>query len=164
MSPTLILDLDNTIIDSEALASYRTARNWRACRSNAHKTTCFPSVREMVSGVQAAGIQVGVVTRSPSTYAEAMLHHHGIGYDALVAYHDTTHQKPHPEPVLLCLRRLEATVSGSLGVGDDPTDAQAYRAAGLKAWGAGWSPYLLKDGDWDLVVDDPEDVLRFFLD
>lgn len=135
MARALILDLDNTLIDTEPLAALRKAKHWSSCRANAHRTTCFPFVQDVIREVRASGVLVGIVTRSPSNYAEHILHHHGIGYDTLVAYHDVSRQKPHPESVELCLGRLNARANSSLGVGDDPGDAQAYRAAHLLAWG-----------------------------
>lgn len=162
MAPALIVDLDNTLIDSEPLAALRRARKWPACRANAHMTSCFPDIQDVIAQVRTSGIPVGVVTRSPSQYAAHLLNHHGIGYDELVAYHDVSRQKPHPESVELCLARLDARASSSLGVGDDPGDAQAYRAADLLAWGAGWSPHLKDDGTWDLIAEDPRMILGHF--
>jgi HAD superfamily hydrolase (TIGR01549 family) len=161
MARALIVDLDNTLIDSEPLADLRKGRDWSACRRNAHRTTCFPEIQEVIAHVRAAGIPVGVVTRSPSQYAAHLLSHHGIGYDALVAYHDVRRQKPDPESVMLCLSKLRASPSVSLGIGDDPGDAEAYRSAGMLAWGAGWSPHLVDSGSWDLIAAAPSEILVF---
>lgn len=161
MARALIVDLDNTLIDSEPLADLRRARKWPACRTNAHRTRCFPEIQEVITHVRACGIPVGVVTRSPSQYASHLLKHHAIGYDALVAYHDVSRQKPHPESVLLCLSKLQASPSVSLGVGDDSGDAQAYQSAGMVAWGAGWSPYLVVGGSWDWIAKAPSEILAF---
>lgn len=162
MSRALILDLDDTVVDTNVLASFRTARKWAACKSNLHRTVCFPDMREVIERVRAAQIKVGFVTRSPSNYAGSVLSHHSLPHDALVAYHDVSQQKPHPESVRLCLSRLEASAAKSLGIGDALVDAQAYRAAGLLAWGAGWSPYLQADAPWDYVAAQPALVLKHF--
>ena len=159
---SLILDLDNTIIDSEVLAPLRAARNWSDCRRGAHKTLCFPNISVAISAIRRIGIRVGIVTSSPSNYAAHMLNHHQIGHDALVAYHDVSRRKPDAEAIYLCLQRLSADASGCTGVGDQVIDAIAYKAAGIRSWGAGWSPYLVRDAAWDYVANDPMDLLREF--
>jgi phosphoglycolate phosphatase-like HAD superfamily hydrolase len=97
-----------------------------------------------------------------SFYAEKLLAHHDIPYDCLIAYHDCSPRKPHPDPVLLCLKRLSAMADGSVGIGDSSHDADAYNAAGLTAWGAGWSAALDRDARWSHIAERPVEVMAFF--
>jgi len=50
-----------------------------------------------------------------------------IGGDTLV------HKKPHPEPLLHCLRHFQVSAAQALMVGDSRNDVDAARAAGIKS-------------------------------
>ncbi|MCZ4107923.1 HAD-IA family hydrolase [Brevundimonas diminuta] len=162
MKTAIILDLDNTLIDSQVLAPLRQSKRWPECRANASKTLCFPDIQLTVSILRAHGIPTGIVTSSPSVYAAHMLQHHGIGYDKLIAYHDVGRRKPHPEAIYKCLEALKADASACIGVGDQIIDVQAYKAGGLTAWGAGWSPHLETLEGWDRVAASPVELLAEF--
>lgn len=58
----------------------------------------------------------------------APLHGH---FGAIVSYGDTEQHKPHPEPVLLALRKLGVSARETVFVGDGEVDSQAARAAGV---------------------------------
>lgn len=166
--PAVIFDLDDTLVDTSELLTLRKARRWSDCYRNLQKTHIYPGILEVIStlvdnGIPNNGIPIGIVTTSISDYAERVLKHHGIPYDALVAYHDCRgRQKPNPDPVLLCLNRLNCTPIGSLGIGDAANDAQAYVRAEITAWGAGWSSGLERNAEWDDIIETPMPIVSFF--
>jgi len=53
-------------------------------------------------------------------------------FSACVTVEDVTHHKPHPEPLLLAVKRLKLKPSECVYVGDSHTDVEAGRAAGMK--------------------------------
>src|SRR6266567_710468 len=101
-----ILDLDGTIVDSSCLDALRDRRRWKECVAGLHGTACFGDLQEVLLQLASKRVAIGIVTSSVSFYAEAMLKHHRIPYDALIAYHDARPHKPHPAPVMACLRKL----------------------------------------------------------
>lgn len=158
----LILDLDDTLIDTACLAALRDDRAWRECVNRVGETICFEGFGDALGHLRGQGVAIGIVTASVSFYASAVLSNHNIAYDALVAYHDCSPRKPHPAPINLCLRKLGCSAEEAVALGDADSDAKAYRAAGVVALGAGWSPSIHSEADWTAVLDDPMDLLAYF--
>ena len=160
--PTAIFDLDDTLANTVELFPLRKAGRWKQCVTQLSRTRIYPGLLETITTLRDSGIRVGIVTTSVSYYAEAILQHHDIPYDALVAYHDCPRRKPDPAPVRLCLEKLNCSTKGSLGIGDAATDAQAYVGAGIVAWGAGWSTHFEREAEWAQILKTPEPILSFF--
>ncbi len=113
-------------------------RHWL---SDAHRSARFPGAAEAVESLHALGVRQGLVTsrtvlecEGDAALAPVMPH-----IDARVCVEDTRRHKPDPEPILLCLKRLNLRPEEALYVGDSPTDAKAAHAAGvdfaLAQWG-----------------------------
>jgi HAD superfamily hydrolase (TIGR01509 family) len=74
-------------------------------------------------------------------------------FDAVIGLEDVEHPKPDPEGLLKAVRRIGASPSDAVYVGDSDVDVEAGRRAGMTAWRAGWAapphnaaapgPYLL---------------------
>jgi HAD superfamily hydrolase (TIGR01549 family) len=160
--PGLIIDLDDTIADTSALSTLRQNRRWKECVGRMSDTISFRGVKQAIDAIRESGIPVGIVTASVSFYAEKVLRHHLIEYDRLIAYHDCAPRKPHPAPIIKCLELMGCSTVGSLGVGDSSADAEAYKAAGITSFGAGWSSFLVQDAPWDRIAREPAELLQFF--
>ncbi|WP_417733498.1 HAD family hydrolase [Roseovarius sp.] len=148
----IILDLDDTLVDTSMLAGLRRQRRWRDVFRRINETVAYEGIVDLVNAARKNGLAVGVVTRSVSNYANAVLDNHGISYDALVAYHDCRNQKPSPDPVNLCLKKLGLGPDAALGLGDSEDDCLAYLAAEIPALGAGWSNELAGSAPWTRIV------------
>lgn len=118
----------------------------------------FDGIPKLLSALADRGIQVAIVTTSVSFYAEAVIGHHGIRSDVLVAFHDGP-RKPRPDGVLSALAKLKIPVSEAIGVGDHVNDCTAYRAAQIHAVGAGWSP-VFQPSEWHTIADTPIAIQR----
>jgi pyrophosphatase PpaX len=103
--------------------------------------TAFPHVAEVLERLKRAGLKIGVVTTKLQMTAMRGMKLAGIdGFmDAVVAFDDVTHPKPHPEPVLKALERLSVRPEETLMVGDSPVDMQSAAAAGAVPVGVAWS-------------------------
>lgn len=84
-------------------------------------------------------------------------------FDVTIGAEDTARHKPHPEPLLAALDRLDADAGGAVYVGDSPFDVQAAKAAGIASvavtWGRIHSRERLERERPDAVVDDMEQLL-----
>jgi pyrophosphatase PpaX len=84
-------------------------------------------------------------------------------FDVVVGAEDTERHKPHPEPILAALARLDARPGETAYVGDSPFDVQAAQAAGVTAvavtWGGFHSRERLEQEEPDEIVDTPEELL-----
>jgi len=127
----------------------------------------FPNMEACLKRFKASGIALGIVTSKNSIGLARGLRALGLGeyFSALLSTDDTELHKPHPEPVLLALERLEADPARTLFVGDSLHDLEAGRAAGVKTGAALWGPFgreKLAPGKPDYWLDKPEQMLPLF--
>jgi pyrophosphatase PpaX len=106
------------------------------------KTRAFPGAVEVVRALAEAGHPIGVVTAKIESGALRTLRHTGllpfVIPAAIIGADSCANAKPHPEPVLLALARLDRRPEEALLLGDSPHDLAAARAAGAVAVGATW--------------------------
>jgi phosphoglycolate phosphatase-like HAD superfamily hydrolase len=96
----------------------------------------FPGVPRLFALLTGQGIPLGVVTSTQRSHLERKmrpLERAGLreALAAVVAIEDAPRQKPAPDPLLLCTRKLAVDPARCLFVGDARTDLQAGRAAGM---------------------------------
>ena len=121
----------------------------------------FPGVEESLSRLRSAGIKVAVVTSKRRVSVEMALEiFPGLRnvVDRFVTMEDTTHHKPHPEPLLRALELLGSIPKERAAyVGDSPFDVEAAKAAELTSvavsWGAFSEDALRASGADHLVPD-----------
>jgi len=128
----VILDLDGTVVASASIADERLQGTWRTHPEETFaRTRLSPGVREFLAQLLHLGIGHGVVTRSRRDYAEALLAFHELGeLPVLVAYGETAHGKPHPEPIRVAAKSLGVSAFRCICVGDEVADRWAALAAG----------------------------------
>jgi pyrophosphatase PpaX len=123
------------------------------------KTRAFPGALEVVRAL-AADHPIGVVTAKNETGALRTLRHTGlfpfVNPGAIIGADSCANAKPHPEPVLLALSRLDRRPDEALLLGDSAHDLAAARAAGALAVGATWgaSPREALSATADRILDD----------
>lgn len=78
-------------------------------------------------------------------------------FDAVVGADETERHKPHPDPILLALERLEATQEETAYVGDSPFDVQAAKAAGVQAVAVTWGGI---HGEERLAAEEPDALVH----
>jgi HAD superfamily hydrolase (TIGR01509 family) len=75
-------------------------------------------------------------------------------FGVIVGYEDTSLHKPHPEPILAAMRRLDIRPREAMYVGDSPSDIVAARRCGVMAVGFRFNP-----PDADAVVGNLAELL-----
>ena len=164
MRAAFLFDLDGTLVNTEALAVARQNRDFKGAVRRVKETNLYPGIMETLTAIRKQGAKIAVVTTSVSFYAEAVLKHHRLPYDTLVAYHDARPTKPAPGCYLLAMNRLGVSPAESIGIGDDEKDAIALRAAGVESIGAAWNPLYHAYATWDALAQQPGDVLALATD
>jgi pyrophosphatase PpaX len=105
----------------------------------------FPGVEESLSRLRSAGIKVAVVTSKRRVSVEMALEiFPGLRnvVDRFVTMEDTTHHKPHPEPLLRGLELLGSIPKERAAyVGDSPFDVEAAKAAELTSVAVSWGAF-----------------------
>jgi pyrophosphatase PpaX len=125
----------------------------------------FPGVEDLLGDLSSQGRKLGIVTakrRRTVDLAFAVLPIERF-FDVVVTSGDTQRHKPHPDPVLLALERLNANGARAAFVGDSPFDIGAGKAAGTFTVGVSWGGLhpeeRLVEAGADVVVHKPEDLL-----
>jgi pyrophosphatase PpaX len=121
----------------------------------------FPGVEESLDRLGSAGIKVAVVTSKRRVSVEMALEiFPGLRnvVDRFVTLEDTTHHKPHPEPLLRALKLLGSIPKERAAyVGDSPFDVEAAKAAGLTSVAVSWGAFsedALRAAEPDHLVPD----------
>ncbi len=97
------------------------------------KTVLLPKAKEAVA-LASRYARLGVVTTKTGKYSQELLEHLELmGYfDVLIGRQDVTHPKPHPEPILKALSKLESSALDKCWmIGDTCMDMEAASAAGI---------------------------------
>jgi pyrophosphatase PpaX len=100
----------------------------------------YDGLLELCASLRADGASLGVVTSKSLLVTEMAFAQLAFAplLDVVVTADQTTLHKPHPEPILEALRRLDREAAGACFVGDSPFDLQAGRAAGVDPIGVTW--------------------------
>ncbi len=101
----------------------------------------FPYVAETMSHLHDNGIRMGVVTTKIRLTSELGLKHCDLDrfIETIVSLDDVIHAKPHPEPIITALRRMDVKASEVVMVGDSAGDLIAAHRAGVQSVAVGWS-------------------------
>lgn len=143
---------------------YDTYRVFNHARHDEYIRT-YPGIDELLAELKSRGAKLAVVTsKSRSTMEMAFrsipIDHY---FDTLIATDDTDNHKPHPQPLLLAMRRLDLTPEECVYIGDSPFDIQAGQAAGMAtaavAWGM-FAPVRLKELEPDFYFEKPDGILE----
>jgi phosphoglycolate phosphatase-like HAD superfamily hydrolase len=176
-----LFDLDETLVRTDDLEEVRLA-----CKNNAERKTvaavkqALPHRRdrhiydgELLEKIREKHpeMKLGVFTRSPRSYAEAVLDwaYPGFEWDILVAYEDVRARKPHGDGIDLAMKKFGIDEFEEVVlVGDNDIDIRAAYNCGCVAVldKSAW-PYRNRTEHWralslvpDAIIDSPSDVLR----
>lgn len=96
-------------------------------------TRRFDGALAVMDRLTRAGWVHGICTNKPRAIATVILETLGFTerIAAVVGGDSTSHAKPHPAPLLSCLRQLGVSRDHALMIGDSAIDVRAARAAGL---------------------------------
>lgn len=123
----------------ELVASYREFNH----REHDRMLTLYDGISPLLDRLQRSGVKLGLVT-SKSRYTTQMAFDlTGIEsyFGATVCADESPGNKPSPDPILLCLERLQVSPNDAAYVGDSPSDIQAAHAAGVDAIGVTWGVF-----------------------
>jgi HAD superfamily hydrolase (TIGR01549 family) len=165
----VLLDLDQTLVLTDAIEPLRRRRLWFKVYNSFDQTAVPPGTARFLSKAGELA-KLGVVTTSQRTYAESLLAYHRLQLPVLVAFHDVTQRKPHPEPILKAAARLDLDPAQCIHVGDQLSDIEATIRAGASAIALSWDGALDESSvrrqgaafcsDWDEVLENISAILR----
>ena len=126
-------------------------------------TALYPGVAAALETLQRRGTRLMVVTNKPREFTDLILDGLGIGafMAAVVGGGDCPGLKPDPAPLLLALERGGGTVDGAWIAGDNFTDLEAGRRAGIRRCFCRYGFGDPGQETWDLAVDAFSELAAF---
>lgn len=96
-------------------------------------TRPFEGVREMLNGLQGAGVRLAVITNKPQGPAAKILTDLGLAhpFGAIIGGDSMAEKKPSAEPYRMACRQLGVRLDETVYVGDSETDAATAANAGV---------------------------------
>lgn len=144
----IIFDLDLTLIASEKADALRRERKWPQVYAMIPELRPYKNIDLLFNSLDEWGVKKAIVTSSPRPYCEKIVRQWGWKFDTEVCFHDTSQRKPHPEPMLTALARLQLKPEEVISIGDTPGDIESSRGAGIRAvaalWGSQDHPAILQ--------------------
>jgi HAD superfamily hydrolase (TIGR01549 family) len=132
---------------------------------NAYEPGAIPyeGIEAVLQKIQNAGIRQAVVSSKMKGQYQIDMVENGLDVymETAILVEDTTHHKPHPEPILKCLERMGLLPEDVIYIGDAPTDLLAAQNAGVDFGFAQWGSIQASDmSKAQYCFEKPEDVLR----
>ncbi len=123
----------------------------------------YPGVRSTLELLKKNGIKIAIVTSKFLESANPSVEHFNLNpyFDVFISLDQVKHPKPDPEPVLLALKKLNST-DKAIMIGDNPSDIQAGKNAGILTAGVAWSikgKRVLLDEHPDYLLENMHDIL-----
>lgn len=134
----LIVDLDQTLIDSRIAEPYRNQRRWADVYELIPQLKPYSLITDLLQLLNDNSIKIAIVTTAPRPYCERIIHYNRWQIDVTVCYHDTRLRKPNPQPLLLAIQKLKVNRSECISAGDRDIDTVASRRAGITSIGCLW--------------------------
>lgn len=97
---------------------------------NGRQSVLYPKVVETLIALRKQYPYMALITNKPEQFTQPLLDYHHLPKFDLVVCGDTLEKrKPHPEPILHCMRLLDCSANESVMVGDSVSDIKAAQAA-----------------------------------
>lgn len=106
----------------------------------------FPGTQDVLRGLDAAGVMMGVATGKGMRGLKVVLEKHGLaGHFVTLQTADGNPGKPHPEMLRRAMAETGAAADETLLVGDTVFDVEMARNAGVRAVGVSWGYHPVAD-------------------
>lgn len=129
-------------------------------------TKLYPGVIEGLETLKKAGWMLAVITNKPGVVARVILRHLHVEplLDDIIGGNDGFPLKPDPQPFFHLLEKYDAAPSLSWVLGDNHTDMDSARNAGMKSAFAAWGFGFLGHSVCDVRVDSFAQFTRLLLE
>ncbi len=163
----IIIDLDQTLLDTSSAEVFRKNRDWQAVYKQIPTFKPYPFINDLMALLIQKEISVCIVTSSPEPYCKRVLTHFDWNIGMTVCFHDTARRKPHPEPINRALEIMKEPPENVFSAGDQVNDIIASQEAGVKSiaclWGSDEAEQLMRSSP-DLVMKHSKELFEFVRD
>lgn len=98
MDDLVIFDLDDTLVITKSIETFRKNRKWGEIKYHLNETYILEQMKKWYNEFLKRNYKIVVVTSSPKKYAEQILNYHNLKFDLIIGYHDTKLHKPYCDP------------------------------------------------------------------
>ncbi|WP_342329894.1 HAD hydrolase-like protein [Pedobacter sp. FW305-3-2-15-E-R2A2] len=139
MTPSVIFDLDQTLVDTRHLAHLRKAGSWNQAYSEIKKLKSYDKIDDIFNSLSKNSIKIIIITMSPSSYCSRVIDHFGWNVAGKICYHDVKpNLKPHPEPFFKAVRDYQLDPERTISAGDNAIDIIASNRANIPSIACSW--------------------------
>ena len=135
----LIFDFDQVLVDTQALAYLRDSRRWTEYRSRLRDVTPCKGINVVLNDAHTAGHCLAIVTHSPGIVPIEFSQKENWPIEIIVGWHDYRVRKPNPRGIQLAMQRGTGVPENTYHIGDQASDTEAARRAGIHSIGAAWA-------------------------
>ncbi|MDN4608602.1 pyrophosphatase PpaX [Sporosarcina highlanderae] len=127
--------------------------------------TEFDGVTETLRQLKNNGMKMAIVSTKRNDMIRKGLELISIQnlFDTVIGLDDVQNAKPHPEPLLLAMERLNSTPEETLMIGDNSHDIEGGKNAGVRTAGVAWSikgEKFIRELEPDFVLQHISDLLE----
>ncbi|MFA7009879.1 MAG: HAD-IA family hydrolase [Bacilli bacterium] len=134
MTKGIILDFDQTIVDSSKIEYLRDLRAWSTINQNYHLITLQPGIYAFFDFLYHHQIKIAVVSNAPrKKYLEGLIKHFKLKIDVVIGFEDVSKRKPSSEPMIIALQLLQLKNTEVISIGDQVNDIKASNSAQIQA-------------------------------
>ncbi|WP_432360584.1 pyrophosphatase PpaX [Sporosarcina sp. UB5] len=162
LGPTLKETFDRIDLtkSEQLIAEYRA---WNLANHDALASE-FDGVSDTLQQLKNAGFKMAIVSTKRNNMIMKGLELLSAGnlFDTIVGLDDVQNAKPHPEPLLLAMERLNATPEETMMIGDNIHDILGGKNAGVRTAGVAWSvkgEQFIREQEPDFVLHHISDLL-----
>lgn len=123
----------------------------------------FKGIKDVIKTLSESPIRAGIVTSKTKQEMIDGFEPFGLSsfFQHTICADDTEKHKPHPEPLLACLGKLNANKNESIYIGDSIYDMQCANGAGVKFALALWGSKKTEGFESaDYILKEPKDILK----
>ncbi len=119
------------------------------------RTHLYPGVREGLYLLHGHGWKIAITSNKPNEKCEEILRHFKFDqlFDIILGGSHKYPLKPEPESILLAMKETKTSLGNTWIIGDNYTDLEAGRRAGIRRCYARYGFGHIGSEDFDMVVD-----------
>ncbi|GAB6462188.1 Haloacid dehalogenase-like hydrolase [Bacillus cereus] len=128
-----------------------------------HEVSVFKSLEDIIGMLSLSKIKLGIVTSKTNQELIDEFEPFGLSsyFEHTICACDTDKHKPHPEPLLACLKRLDVPCHEAIYIRDSIYDMQCAKSAGVEFALASWGTKTIdtfKEAEY--ILQEPKDILK----
>lgn len=130
----IIMDFDQTIVDSSKIEYLRDLRAWSTISQNYHLIKLQPGIYAFFDFLYHHQIKIAIVSNAPrKKYLEGLIKHFKLKIDVIIGFEDVSKRKPSSEPMIIALQLLQLKNTDVISIGDQVNDIKASNSAQIQA-------------------------------